>query len=69
MTKLLVTFRNFEKAPKIENCVLNGEEGQKNRMHLPLKILGRADEGNFFLMQNFVINQISITQAHIFKST
>ena len=34
-TKLIVTFRNFANAPKIEDCVLNGEEGQKNRISLP----------------------------------
>jgi hypothetical protein len=35
ITKLIVTFRNFANAPKIENCVLNGEERQENRISLP----------------------------------
>ena len=34
-TKLIVTFRNFANAPKIENCVLNGEEGQENKVFIP----------------------------------
>ena len=35
VTKLIVTFRNFANAPKIENCVLNGKEIQENRIFLP----------------------------------
>ena len=40
MTKLIVTFRNCANAPKIENCVLNGEESQENRISLPSKFWG-----------------------------
>jgi hypothetical protein len=68
MTKLIVTFRNFAKAPKIENCVLNDEEGQENRISRPWKFWGEVMKRLSFWC-NFVINQIFITQAHIFKST